>query len=102
MTKSQGHNSSELTFFREKEQTICLIFQLLEEKSNNSSIYHDYVAKILLILDKYQEQSQLLGPHVVDLVNPISDGLLRYLNSLDDVNFIRNTPPTKFISSPSL
>jgi hypothetical protein len=85
---AQGNNSSELAFFREKEQTLKLIHEILEEKAANASMYEEHVAKTLLILDKYQEQSQLLGPHVVDLVNPINEGLLRYLTLVDNVNLI--------------
>lgn len=85
-TNTQKKTSSELTFFKEKQQTIDIISEVVGAPVEKKAAFFDErLSRLLTILDKYQEQSQLLGPHVVDLINPINDGLLRYLNEGEEV-----------------
>jgi hypothetical protein len=86
--KKVDQTSSELAFFKEKQYVIELIEQVISAKENingGQSVYDDVIHKILVVLDKYQEQPQLLGSHVVDLINPINVGLLAYLEGVDKV-----------------
>jgi hypothetical protein len=88
--KKADQTSSELAFFKEKLYVIGVIEQVVKEKANDNaglSFYDDAIHKVLVVLDKYQEQPQLLGPHVVDLINPINVGLLAYLDGMDKASW---------------
>ena len=60
----------EQSFFADKQQVMELIMQLCcEEVPTQRELFLEKLEKLLI---KYQEQPQLLGPHVESLMEPIN------------------------------
>jgi len=72
--------ANELSFFKEKGQIIALINDLCTINSEYQyEKYENIVENIKKILDNYQEQPQLLGPHIADILDPINKHLIQCL-----------------------
>jgi hypothetical protein len=75
--------SNSQSFFKEKEEVLNLIGEIIENEKPN---YEKILTRIQSILDAYQEQSQLLGPHLMDLLTPINSWLILFLSNHEDVS----------------
>lgn len=68
--------------FKEKDEVVDLLKQLIAE--HHPAEQDSIIEKIRKILDFYQEQSQLLGPYVVELMAPSN----RYFEKLLELSVI--------------
>lgn len=77
--ESETLQENDQAFFVEKDEAVRIITRL-SNSSNNKECEDDYVA-VYRILDKYQEQSQLIGPALPELMAPINNFLVLYITS---------------------
>lgn len=78
MIEQTEYITNELNFFKEKSEVLDIIQTICN--ISDSSKCEDLIEKLKKILDNYQEQPQLLGPHIVDLLSPINLKFLNYIN----------------------
>ena len=71
MENNDGYGS-EVTYFQEKEQALELINRAIAV----GDTFDDSFALLMKILNKYQEQSQLLGPHLSEIMEPLNSTLV--------------------------
>lgn len=77
----------ERSFFAEKDQVQEILDSLATTGTN---LLEDRAEQIRRILDRYQEQPQLLGPHTEDLLTPLNVVLVQYIEEQKHVdNLIR-------------
>jgi hypothetical protein len=72
MSSNEDVTSSELSFFKEYEE----VLQIIKYVTIGRLAQSDFISHFSLltkILVQYQEQSQLLEPHLNQLVNPLAD-----------------------------
>lgn len=72
MENNDGYGS-EVTYFQEVDQAMDLIHESISSKP--LAFDHCFVS-LTKILSKYQEQSQLLGPHLSRLMEPLNSSLV--------------------------
>ena len=87
VVESNDTNNAEKSFFSEKNEVIELINYLISCQFGN---FEDLTQldKLKRILDAYQEQPQLLGPHVEELVLPLNQWLIQCLEAgTDEISF---------------
>lgn len=72
MTES-AHLSSEVSFFSDKDEVCDLISSLCSQNVKDDEKTLQLLEKFLI---KYQEQPQLLEPHLVSMIEPINENLL--------------------------
>lgn len=77
MEESEGFGS-EVSYFQEKQQVLDLIRSSYACKSTNQ--FEDDYSLLNKILSKYQEQSQLLEPHLGDMMEPLNEFMLEYVS----------------------
>lgn len=61
-------------FFREKEETLAIIIDLVKVDTQKS-VAEELLTRLRKILDSYQEQPQLLGPCCEELLSPVRSQL---------------------------
>jgi tubulin-specific chaperone D len=66
----------EKSFFSEKEEVLLMMAQL---QSIVPTSCDDQFERFKKIFDAYQEQPQLLGPHIEDIIAPLNDLLVEYV-----------------------
>lgn len=71
-------SGSERSFFTEKDEVYTLINFLLAYNGNNTEEIPE-LDKLRKILDTYQEQPQLLGPHIEEMVTPLNTWLTKMI-----------------------
>lgn len=69
---------SEVAYFQEKQQVLDLIKSSYTCNTDNK--FDDEFSLLTKILSKYQEQSQLLEPHLSDMMEPMNSFILEYVS----------------------
>lgn len=81
-------SSNEIVFFQEKHEVIVLVNSICQENISEEDFItlYENISKIMV---KYLEQSQLLHPHIVDLIQPLNEKLTvilpHFINDEDDL-----------------
>ena len=84
--------SNELVFFQEKNEVIALVNSIYQENisEDDFATLYENLSKIMI---KYLEQSQLLHPHIVDLVQPMNEKLTiilpHFINAVEDLSKVK-------------
>ena len=79
---------SELSFFKEKAEVNLIIIRICGE---NWSVSFEHDLSLLdKVLVKYQEQPQLLGPYVGDLLAPLIDRILILVKNIDRTAYAKS------------
>jgi hypothetical protein len=89
MNEVDEETEDKLTFFKEKNAVLSLIYTVCSDQWS-CSFSNDFLV-LTKILEAYLEQPQLLASSMIELVNPLNSRLLTitddYLTKIDNVDF---------------
>ncbi len=75
---------TERSFFLEKDEVLNIIHSLSKELS--SKTLEEKFENVKRILDRYQEQPQLIGPHTEDILKPLNNSMVEYIEGHQEIN----------------
>ncbi len=82
-------DGSERSFFTEKDLVLESILSL--PTSSTESYLEEKYESVKRILDRYQEQPQLLGPHTEEILKPLNDTLVTYIDEMKPIDGLIHT-----------
>lgn len=75
--------SSETTFFSEINEVLNIVTEICFSELNFEKLYE----RFKYIIERYQEQSQILAPHTSSLLDAPNRFLISFLTKVDQVIF---------------